>query len=710
MNRFSLHIILLFGLFQLPFVAIAQKNKKQEYENKKNQIIEQRIEIIAEQTGGEDLDFTTLFDELSNYYDNPVNLNHTTREELRELMLLNDFQINNLFKHIEENGKLISIYELQSIAGWNIQTIQNVLPFVYVADNFSTPHISIKKLFEEGKQEWFWRWQRILQTQKGFLPVNDSILQQNPNAKYYGSPDRIYTRYRFRFGTNVSWGFTAEKDAGEQFFKGFQKQGFDFYSGHIFLRNIGKLKALAIGDYQVSFGQGLTFATGLAFGKSANTLGIKRSQLNLRPYTSVDENQFMRGGAVTYSLLKHLELTAFYSSMKVDGNRVLNPSADTLQNISDDGIIISSLQTSGFHRNPGEVEDRNIIRYTHYGGHIAYKTRKLNLGLTGVYSKLGGQYNRNLSYYNQFEFNRNSNFVMGTDYNWLYKNYNFFGEISRSENGGMAHSHGVIASLSSNLAVIVQYRNYDKDYQTLFANAITEGSRPVNEKGLYTGFEAKLSSQFFLNAYIDIFQSDWLRYQVNSPSYGKEYLAQLNWRPSRKIEAYLRIRYIEKAANTNESTSAIKFTENRTQQNIRFNITYKLNDWLTLRNRFEILEFKQPSANKETGYLLYQDIMYKALSSPVSFTLRYALFDTDSYNSRIYAYENDVLYVFSVPAYYYRGSRAYFLLRYQYKKWFDIWLRYGVWLYNNRTSIGSGLDEIQGNKRSDIKIQIRFSF
>lgn len=710
MNKLYLHTIVLILICCFPFNLLAQKNKRQENENKKNQIIEQRIEIIAELTGGEDLDFTTLFDELSNYYDNPINLNNTTREELRELMLLNDFQINNLFKHLNENGKLISIYELQSIASWDLQTIQNVLPFVYVTDNFSTPKLSFKILFKEGKHEWFWRWQRILETQKGFLPVSDSILQLKPNAKYYGSPDRIYTRYRFRFGTNVSWGFTGEKDAGEQFFKGYQKQGFDFYSAHFFLRNMGKIKALALGDYQVSFGQGLTFATGLAFGKSANTLGIKRSQLNLRPYTSVDENQFMRGAAITYAVLKNIELTAFYSSMKVDGNRVENQTGDTLENISDDNIIISSLQTSGFHRNPGELADRKIIQFTHYGGHIAYKTRKLNAGVTGVYSVLGGQYNRNLSYYNQFDFNRSSNLVLGTDYNWIYKNFNFFGELSRSENGGTAHSHGVIASLSSNFAIITQYRNYSKNYQTLFANAISEGSRPVNEKGIYTGFEAKLSSQFFLNAYLDIFQSDWLRYQVDAPSSGKEYLAQLTWRPSRKIEAYMRMRYVEKQVNTDDRTTTLRYTESRTQQNIRFNITYKVNDWLTLRNRFEMLEFTQPSKTSENGYLLYQDIMYKALSSPISITLRYAVFDTDGYNSRIYAYENDVLYVFSVPAYYYRGSRGYLLLRYQHKKWFDIWLRYGIWLYNNRSSIGSGLDEIQGNRRSDIKIQIRFSF
>ena len=52
-----------------------------------------------------------------------------------------------------------------------------------------------------------------------------------------------------------------------------------------------------MGDYQIMFGQGLTFWSGRAFGKSADVINIKKNPLGIKAYTSVDENLFMRGAA-----------------------------------------------------------------------------------------------------------------------------------------------------------------------------------------------------------------------------------------------------------------------------------------------------------------------------------------------------------------------------------------------------------------------------
>ena len=97
---------------------------------------------------------------------------------------------------------------------------------------------------KNGQHEWITRLTRTLEKQDGFAPISDSALAESPNSRYLGDPNKIYSRYRFRFGNFVSWGITAEKDAGEEFFKGSQKQGFDYYSGHLFLRNIRKIKAI----------------------------------------------------------------------------------------------------------------------------------------------------------------------------------------------------------------------------------------------------------------------------------------------------------------------------------------------------------------------------------------------------------------------------------------------------------------------------------
>ena len=699
-------IILAFLLIGFSANPVFSQWKEKDKEAKKNSIIEQRIELIAELSGGEDIDFTTLFDGLSGYYDNPIDLNHTTSEELQELLLLNDIQINNLFNHIAKFGRLISVYELQSISGWDLQTIQNILPFIQVADNFDSGVFSWREMMKNGQHEWINRLTRTLEKQDGFAPITDSALAENPNARYLGDQNKIYSRYRFRFGNFVSWGITAEKDAGEEFFKGSQKQGFDYYSGHLFFRNIRNFKAIAIGDYQVAFGQGLTFATGLAFGKSSNSLGIKRNQVALRPYASADENQFMRGAATTVSLGK-FELTGFYSRHKIDGN---STAISDTSSVIDDGIVVSSLQTSGLHSIPSELEDRKVIDVTHGGGHVQFSHKNLRIGATAVYSDFGGVLDRELGIQNQFDFEGDHNFVMGMDYSYVFKNINFFGETSRSINGGMASVNGVIFALDPKFSIAILYRNYGRNYQSLFSNAISESSRPVNESGIYTAIEVKPNALWTINAYFDLFQSSWLRSSLNGLSQGNEFLGQLAWKPSKKVDGYLRIRHREKMLNSSFDNDEIDFPLPYSQTNYRFHVNYKVTESITFKNRVELVDYKENTLPVKKGYIVYQDVVFKMMMSPISLTFRYALFDSEDFDSRIYAYENDVLYSFTTPAYYYRGSRMYGIFRYQYKKMFDVWIRYGQWLYNNRDEISSGLNRIEGNKKSEIKIQLIWKF
>jgi hypothetical protein len=107
--------------------------------------------------------------------------------------------------------------------------------------------------------------------------------------------------------------------------------------------------------------------------------------------------------------------------------------------------------------------------------------------------------------------------------------------------------------------------------------------------------------------------------------------------------------------------------------------------------------------------LFSQDLIFKPKSSPFDLSLRFALFDTDSYDTRIYTFESNALYVFAVPAYYYQGSRAYVLLRYSFWRSCDLWIKYGVFLYENRSSISSGAEQITGDRKSDLLIQLRIS-
>lgn len=89
---------------------------------------------------------------------------------------------------------------------------------------------------------------------------------------------------------------------------------------------------------------------------------------------------------------------------------------------------------------------------------------------------------------------------------------------------------------------------------------------------------------------------------------------------------------------------------------------------------------------------------------------RIAFFSTDDYDSRIYAYENDVLYAVSLPAYYGKGFRTYLIARYGINRNLDLWLRFARTQLNNATSIGSGTDQINAPHKSDLKAQVRYRF
>ncbi len=683
--------------------SIAQKTDN---DPQKTYIIEQRIQVLAEMLEEEELDYTTMFDELNNFYDNPINLNNTNLEELKQLRLLTDIQINNLLEHIKRNGKLMSIYELQAVEGFDLELIYMILPFVKVTTDINSPKISFSEMMKNGQNAVYIRYIRVLEDQEGFLPIEDSVLASSPNKRYLGSKDKLYMRYRFKFRQNMSWGYTAEKDAGEEFFRGSQKQGFDFYSAHFFMKGYGKLKALAIGDYHAQFGQGLTFWSGLGFGKSSYVMNISKNAPGLKPYTSVDENNFMRGAGATVKL-GNIELTGFASHKKIDANIT---QTDTINSSDAEQISFTSFQQTGLHTTPGEIADKDAITETNFGGHLAYKKRTLNIGLTGVYSNYSGNLTRNLATYNQFEFNSNSLLALGVDYNYIYKNYNFFGEFSRTDNGGLAYINGVLIALDPKLSMSILHRNYARDYQQLRSLGFAESSKNVNENGLFIGLEGKISKQFTLTAYFDRFKFPWLRFGVDAPSSGFDVLGQATYKPSKKLLMYFRARYREKPKNTNLDIEDIDFITSTNQTNYRYNVTYKVSESVKLRNRVEVVEYQFGTNDKEYGFMVYQDVMYKALSSPISLTFRYALFDTDSYNSRIYSYENDVLYYFSIPAYYYRGSRTYLTLRYTIKKGVDVWLRWAQWYYSNRSTINSGLNEIQGNTKTEVKIQFRLKF
>ncbi len=335
-----------------------------------SEAIQQTLENLSE---NQDvlLDYSELIEELETLEDHPINLNSNQVDQLHQLFLLDEYQLENLKNYIRENGSLLSISELLLIDGFTREKIEIIIPFVEVKtlEEFRLP--KLKQLGKYGNHDLFLRYQRVLENQKGFQDFEDG---DNPNSHYLGNANKYYLKYKYNYSNLFQWGFTAEKDAGELFLSEaksdelqteiadyFQK-GFDFSTLHLYGQNLGLIKQIAIGDYHLLFGQGLTLWTGLSFGKSADVVQLKRFESFIKPNTSSNENGFLRGAAIHLGKARW-STVFFYSKNKQDA---------TLQTSEDGTKYVSSLLYTGLHRTVLEMSKRNSIDIQLFGGRFKY--------------------------------------------------------------------------------------------------------------------------------------------------------------------------------------------------------------------------------------------------------------------------------------------------------------------------------------------------
>lgn len=696
MRRIALHsALLVILLIWLAFpVAFSQT------EENKHEIIQQRIEYLSENLETEDIPLEDITEDLYYFIDHKINLNRTNGEDLKALQLLTDIQIVSLLNYRKQFGKLISIYEIQAIPFWDLNTIFLILPFIYVDDKFDQLQVSLKEALKYGTFEMFLRYQRVLEDRRGYQNVPDSILM-NSNSYYHGNPDRYYTRMRFTYRNNISVGFTADKDPGEVFFRGINKNGFDFYSAHAFYQGGKYLRTVALGDYQIQIGQGLNLWVGYAFNKTADVINIKKNPRGLRPYGSVDEARFLRGGAVEVAY-KNWHLTTFGSVKRMSATLI-----QALDTLTQEEEIATAINMTGLHRTNSEMARKNAITERIFGTYAQYKTAAFQVGISAVHHSYDVSFERPLQPYNRFDFRGRELMNVGIDYNYVFKNTNFFGEVVRSGSGAIGMLHGALIALDPKLSLSILYRKYPRDFHTFYSQGFREGSRSQNEEGLYTGLFWKIHKRLTWDNYLDVFRFPWLRFQVHAPSHGYEFLSQLTYKPDKKLEIYARFRQQVRQRNSRTLDGTVREIENVYQRNYRLHFSYKASESVTLKSRIEFVGVHRKSMDFERGVLVYQDIIYKPKSSPISLSLRYAIFDTDSFDTRIFAFESNMLNVFYIPAHSGKGMRAYALLRYQFAKRFDLWLRYALFSYDNVQTIGSGPERIEGSRKSDIGVQLR---
>ena len=655
--------------------------------------------FLQEQETDADFDYNDLFEELNYLLKQPLDLNRATPYDLDLFPFLSPIQKTAFLRYVGEMGPLISTYELQAIPYFDMTTIRRLLPFVKIGSQTIDP--LSKRWKSEGNHQLLLRWSTTLEQKKGFLQ-NDT-----GNKAYQGDPNNLYLRYRFILSNRLSFGFTAEKDEGETFFQKDNKQGFDFYSAHFLLQNpTGTLSSLALGDYSVSMGQGLIPFNGFAPRKGPATIQIKRTGAPLRRYSSVNESDFFRGAAASFRLSKKLQLTTLLSSKRQDAN------IEVAEETSEDeplAIFATSLQNSGKHRTLSEIADKHAVRQSAVGGILKWEDRRLHLALNTLNQWIDQPLERNPALYNQFSFSGKRILNSSLDYSYTWRNLHFFGETALSNIESVATTNGLLAALDQRMDLALLYRHFPKNYQSLNAKPFAETGGANNEQGLYVGLEIRPYKEWVVNAYFDLWKHPWLRFRTDAPSQGQEWLLRISYKKRRKFESHIQVKNEIKPENVD--TEDGRFDRILQRQNFqgRIHLSYQLTKNLEWRSRL-YAGFTEINGERIAGTALFQDLKYRALGSRISFSTRFAVFDTEDYAIRFYAYENDVLNSFSVPAYYDRGSRFYLLMGYRIRSGMLLEGRLARTNYTNRETIGSGNDEINGPEKTDVKLQLRWSF
>lgn len=687
-------ILVILSLFYLPLFGQNRTPSPLDIQ----QLLE-RLFPIQEQ----DVDYEALIELLSELYQNPLDINRVSGEELAGTYLLTSLQIQAFLDHRNQTGEFVSLYELQSLPHWDSRTLEAILPFLSLDTEKSSSKSFLERLQSEENRHLLFRHRRTLELRKGYQ--NDSTT--NPNSRYLGDPNDLLLRFRMQHPKDFSLGFLLDKDAGEvlAWDPKTSRYGFNFTSFHFTRYNLGKWKTLSMGDFQASFGQGLVFGAGFSLGKGAETVPtIRRSTLGILPYTASLESGFFRGIGITRQL-GSWQSTLLFSSLRKDGRR-----ANQIDALGDSSQALTSLSQTGLHRSPSELSTKNQVRETNLGTNIQYQARsgKWSIGINALHTQLSIPWIRNPNLYNQFEFSGPSNTLGSMYFNLSWKNFSFFGESARSSSQGQGTVVGFVSSLSKTVDFSLLWRHYDRDFHSFYATAFAESTRSINEQGTYLGLQIKPSSKIKLNTYLDFFRFPWLKFRVYAPSQGQEWLARLTYTPQKNLLASVQMKQEQKMRNpANDDSfeptySLVPIRKNQVQANLELEITPEF----AFQSRILWNQVILDQANTQ-GWMLLQDISFK--KEKWRLTARMALFDTETFDNRLYAYEHNALGTFAIPAFTGKGSRQYLLIQYRIHPKLNAYFRIAQTRYADREMISSGMQEITGNKQTDTVLVLRYA-
>lgn len=449
---------------------------------------------------------------------------------------------------------------------------------------------------------------------------------------------------------------------------------------------------MAVGHYKVGFGYGLVINTGFSFGSAATFYDVHRYGTGINKYTSVGESNYLQGIGVTYQLKKRWNLSAWYSFRQQDAD--IN------------GLLINSLKIDGYHRLKKDLEKKNTVNNHLTGINLSYDGKYVEYGFTAVYNVFNKVLSPDYRPYNRYYPRGRDFFNAGVYYKFLRYPWIFSGETAVDKRGAVATLNTLSYSPSVHTTWVLINRYYDKRYQALYANSFGENSRVQNEAGIRIGLETDKIRKIKIFCYGDFFYFPYRKYQVDKEkTSGIAGGFQLSYSPKEAWSVWIKYSYKHKAKNYTASTGRYVLPEIR--QRLHGQFVYKWNEGSLLKATAEYVRASRWRQSVSRGLTLGGTLKGGWENFPLQAVLSGAWFQTDDFSSRIYMYEPGLLYAFSMPAFYGKGTRAAFNLRYAFKERLVFQAKWGWTHYTDRDKIGTGTEEIQGNNRYDLQFQMK---
>ncbi|WP_251621860.1 ComEA family DNA-binding protein [Odoribacter lunatus] len=633
----------------------------------------------------------------------PLNLNTADFDSLKLLFFLSDSQIDNILAFRRKSGGFLSLDELLLVPSISKKDLASIRLFV-CTEGEEVPQ-QVKRNRSGVRQEVIDRGRMTFPRQEGYRYYSpkdfktETLYLRKMRSRFQGAPLGSLVKYRAEVGSHFQFGMTLENDPGEAYFTRNQKMGFDFCSMYASVSAGRWMKRLVVGDYKVQWGQGLVAWGGFASGKSSVVLGNEKSARGVLPYSSTDENNYLRGVALTLQPLSSVTTEFFVSYKRTDGNVV---EADSLL---DEEEVTASLYESGYHRSENECAKKHTLKEFTTGVAVGVNTSFFKAGIHALYYDFSPGLQVGEKVYQRYNDDGQRRGVVGVDYKTGFRSVYLFGETALCERGELATVNGLRFSGSSRMALSVLYRRYAKGYVSRYASGFGEYSGTSNEEGVYVGMDLNLAKRVKMSVYYDHFRFFSARYDSSVPASGDEVLASVTYE-RRRCEHSIRMKYEERP----EDWKGIRVTTTwRKRLELRYQLGYKCDERFALRTRLNWLHYLR-AGKREHGYLIYQDFIYGNRNGSLKMQCRVAYFDTDSYNSRIYSYEHHVLYGYSFPACYGRGVRTYLNLNWKVTKRLTLYAKSGLSYYPERSTLGSYVTLVNDNKLIDVTLQVRWRF